>query len=98
MMQPFRGPFHASARRRAAYDSMMDEPDDRRGLSADLPSENADGPSGAEDAAPARPSESVRTEIIAFLKEDQSALGDVWRRTQDGETPADIQAARGTVR
>src|SRR6266496_2135907 len=42
------------------------------------------------------PSPAVREEIEEFLDRDQSALGDVWRRTKAGESRHDIQAARGT--
>src|SRR5438552_2097321 len=76
----------------------MDESDHPLPSADDRPS-TSDGALGRDDATPtAAPSDSVRVEIIAFLNDDQSALGDVWRRTQGGETPADIQAARGTVR
>jgi hypothetical protein len=44
------------------------------------------------------PAPEVRAEIEAFLEADQSALGDVYRRLKAGETPEQIQAARGTQR
>ena len=46
--------------------------------------------------SPVMPSPAVREEIESFLAADQSALGDVWRRTRAGESPEQIQAARGT--
>jgi hypothetical protein len=49
-------------------------------------------------AAPVTPSPEARAEIEAFLDADRSALGDVWRRTRAGESPEEIQAARGTQR
>jgi len=59
-------------------------------------------PDGAAPAALApsatKPSSAVRAEIEVFLDADQSALGDVWRRTKAGESPHDIQVARGTQR
>lgn len=48
--------------------------------------------------SPMKPSDPVRNELEAFLTADQSALGDVWRRTKAGETPHDIQVARGAQR
>ncbi len=47
---------------------------------------------------PTQPSPEVRAELEGVLQQDQSALGDVWRRTRAGERPEDIQAARGTDR
>lgn len=44
------------------------------------------------------PPPEIRSEIEGFLDADQSALGDVWRRTKAGESPEEIQAARGTQR
>lgn len=49
-------------------------------------------------SSPITPSPEVRAEIESFLEADQSALGDVWRRTKAGESPEEIQAARGTQR
>jgi hypothetical protein len=46
---------------------------------------------------PAKPAPAVRAELEAYLESDPSALGDVWRRTRDGETPLQIQDARGTT-
>jgi hypothetical protein len=37
----------------------------------------------------------VRAELIDVLKADESLVGEVYRRKEAGETPADIQAARG---
>ena len=39
----------------------------------------------------------VRAEIESAILADGSALGDVWRRLRDGETPEQIGAARGTA-
>lgn len=40
----------------------------------------------------------VRSEIVKLLAVDETALGDVWRRTQAGETPDEIRLARGAER
>jgi hypothetical protein len=52
----------------------------------------------SEPIAPIEPTPAVRAELAAYLQHDSSALGDVWRRTVAGETPDQIQAARGTSR
>ena len=41
---------------------------------------------------------SVRTEVEAVLLTEEGGLGDVWRRTQAGETPDEIRIARGAER
>lgn len=40
----------------------------------------------------------VRAEFEAILTADETALGDVWRRTQAGETPDEIRLAHGAGR
>ena len=40
----------------------------------------------------------IRAEIEALLSAEEGALGDVWRRTQAGETPDQIRIARGAER
>lgn len=58
--------------------------------------------SGAEDAVPSEPSppehDPVRAEIEAVLQAEEGALGDVWRRTQAGQSPDEIRIARGAER
>ena len=44
------------------------------------------------------PSPSVRAELVEILMADGTLLGEVFRRTEAGETAADIQAARGATR
>lgn len=44
------------------------------------------------------PNDLVRAELEAYLEQDHTALGDVWRRTNAGETPDEIRQARGTER
>lgn len=51
----------------------------------------------AEPAADAEADDSVRAELLRLLESDESALGDVWRRSQSGQTPEEIRAARGTA-
>lgn len=51
-----------------------------------------------EPARPASPTEQIQAELIEILNADESLLGEVYRRQQAGETPADIQAARGATR
>jgi hypothetical protein len=46
---------------------------------------------------PVRPSPQVHAELVEILNADESLLGEVYRREQRGETPADIQAWRGTA-
>src|SRR5690242_1083459 len=47
---------------------------------------------------PVRPSPAVRAEFEQVLQADTSLIGDVWRRTQAGETPEEIQSARDAGR
>ena len=49
-------------------------------------------------AGPAGPTDQIKAELIDILNADESLLGEVYRREQAGETPADIQAARGATR
>ena len=44
------------------------------------------------------PHDSVRAEVEAVLLAEEGGLGDVWRRTQAGETPDEIRIARGAER
>jgi hypothetical protein len=44
------------------------------------------------------PSEAVRAELEHALEADEQLLGDVWRRRRAGESPEQIQAARGASR
>jgi hypothetical protein len=46
-------------------------------------------------AEPLKPTAEQRLEIAAVLHSDDSALGDVFRRTEAGESPDEIQQARG---
>jgi T5orf172 domain len=39
--------------------------------------------------------DAVRAEIVAVIEADETGLGDVWRRTRDGQTPDEIREARG---
>ncbi len=47
---------------------------------------------------PLVPCPGIRAEVERVLMHDDSALGDVWRRTVQGETAEQIQSARGTER
>ncbi len=51
----------------------------------------------AQTRPPILPVDAQRSEIEALLVADRTALGDIWRRTQAGETPEQIQAARGAA-
>ncbi len=56
--------------------------------------ERADRPA----ATPLVPSPAARDELERVIVRDDGALGDVWRRTREGQTPEQIQVARGTHR
>jgi len=70
----------------------------------DRPEEDANSPvSSAEDASSESIStldqaNAIRAEIEAVLVAEEGGLGDVWRRTQAGETPDQIRIARGAER
>jgi hypothetical protein len=66
------------------------------------PQPNNGGPDIQPDVQPSDgpvvPPPAVRAELEALLERDATALGDVYRRTRAGETPEQIQEARGTER
>jgi hypothetical protein len=47
---------------------------------------------------PVVPSPEVRDELAGALHADETLLGEIYRRLEDGESPAEIQAARGADR
>lgn len=56
-------------------------------------------PESDPEHSPSHPvRDEIRDEIIAAIEADTSALGDVWRRTQAGQTPDEIRVARGAER
>lgn len=52
----------------------------------------------AYTAQASTPNGSVRAEVEAVLLAEEGGLGDVWRRTQAGESPDEIRIARGAER
>jgi hypothetical protein len=59
-----------------------------------------DGTTGLDVSADATDAslDSVRAEFEAILQADDTAIGDVWRRTEAGETPDQIRIAHGAQR
>lgn len=50
------------------------------------------------EVQPRLPTDPVRAEVEAVLLSEEGGLGDVWRRTQAGESPDEIRIARGAER
>ena len=63
-----------------------------------------DGPSSVPDDQSPQATEDdastamVRAEVEAVLATEEGGLGDVWRRTREGESPEEIRIARGAER
>jgi hypothetical protein len=64
---------------------------------SDLPAPTTDG-FARPDQEPDAPPDSVRAEIVDVLDAEEGGLGDVWRRTQAGQSPEEIRVARGNER
>lgn len=47
---------------------------------------------------PVIPSPEVKEELVGILRDDDTLLGEIFRRLEAGESPAEIQAARGADR
>src|SRR5689334_19075968 len=63
-----------------------------------IPSSDGDARAARSATVDSSQEADVRREIVAVVEADTTGLGDIWRRTQAGESPDDIRVAWGAKR